>query len=75
MAITHGECGKTWTGHGRAHCSGCHETFNSYRGSDRHRIGAHGVDRHCTDPAAVGLVRRADGIWYQGEPGAFVFGG
>lgn len=62
MAITHGECGKSWTGNGRAHCSGCHETFSTYGVSDRHRIGAFGPDRRCADPATVGLVLR-NGIW------------
>lgn len=66
MLITHGECGKTWSGNGRAHCSGCHETFNTYRGSDRHRTGPHGPDRHCADPASIGMVNR-NGIWFSGE--------
>jgi hypothetical protein len=54
--ITHGKCGKTWTGLGRAHCPSCHETFSCDSAADRHRIGAFGVDRHCADPGDVGLV-------------------
>lgn len=68
--ITHGECGKTWTGRGRAHCSGCHETFSTYGVSDRHRIGTLGVDRRCADPASVGLIKSDKGIWH-GEPRVF----
>ena len=62
MAITHGACGKSWTGITRAHCSGCHETFSTYRVSDKHRTGAFGADRRCVDPASVGLVL-VGGIW------------
>lgn len=62
MPITHGQCGKTWTGKSRAHCSNCHETFSTYGSSDKHRIGEHGVDRRCAHPSSVGLVNR-DGIW------------
>jgi len=59
--ITHGSCGKTWTGAGRAHCSGCHLTFSTYLVSDRHRTGDYS-DRRCLHPSAVGLVERK-GIW------------
>ncbi|MGW0682900.1 FDXHR family putative zinc-binding protein [Streptomyces sp. NPDC002754] len=62
MAITHGECGKSWTGMAKAHCSGCHETFSTYGASDKHRIGSFGIDRRCAAPGTVGLVQR-DGIW------------
>lgn len=63
MLIAHGQCGKTWSGSGRAHCSGCHETFTTYLASDKHRTGAFGVDRRCAHPGSVGLVQRPDGIW------------
>lgn len=34
--ITHGRCGKSWTGATNGHCSGCHETFS--RGAfDKHQ--------------------------------------
>jgi hypothetical protein len=54
--ITHGECGKTWTGLRRAHCPACHETFNSDSAAEKHRIGKPGIDRRCVDPATVGLI-------------------
>lgn len=61
--IEHGECGKTWTGMLRAHCSACHRTFNRDSLADKHRRGPHGPERHCVDPAELGMVER-DGIWY-----------
>jgi len=66
--ITHGECGKSWTGRARAHCSGCHETFSTYGASDKHRHGP--FPRTCGDPATGGLVRRwdAQGNVYWGYP-------
>lgn len=70
MEITHGECGKKWTGAARAHCSGCHETFNRDSVASKHRVGAFGIDRRCVDPATVGLVRGDDGIW-RGEPSEY----
>ena len=54
--ITHGECGKTWTGLRRAHCPSCHETFNSDSAAEKHRVGKPGIDRRCVDPATVGLI-------------------
>lgn len=65
--ISHGECGKTWTGVTRAHCGACHETFNSDGGADIHRVGRFGVDRRCLPPASVGMVER-DGVWYMPAP-------
>lgn len=56
MTHTHGACGKTWTGLRRAHCPTCHQTFNSDSAADKHRVGKHGPDRHCVDPATAGLV-------------------
>lgn len=51
-------CGAWWTGLTRAHCAapGCHRTFSVDSAADKHRKGAHGIDRHCVDPASVGLV-------------------
>lgn len=54
--ISHGACGKTWTGLRRAHCPSCHETFNSDSAAEKHRVGRPGVDRRCVDPATVGLI-------------------
>jgi len=54
-AITH-TCGAWWTGLGRAHCPSCHRTFSTDGAADKHRIGKHGIDRRCADPATVGLV-------------------
>lgn len=54
--ITHGECGKQWTGLRRAHCPACHETFNSDSAAEKHRRGAPGIDRRCLPPAEAGLV-------------------
>ncbi|MGW4075947.1 FDXHR family putative zinc-binding protein [Streptomyces asiaticus] len=55
-AIKHPQCGQWWTGLGRAHCAVCHRTFSCDSAADKHRKGAHGIDRHCVDPATVGLV-------------------
>ncbi|HEX8807995.1 MAG TPA: C2H2-type zinc finger protein [Xanthobacteraceae bacterium] len=55
-AITHGECGQTWTGLRRAHCPVCHITFNSDSAAEQHRRGKPGIDRHCVAPADAGLV-------------------
>lgn len=47
-------CGAWWTGAGRAHCGGCHETFSGITAFDLHRsqAGEHGT---CRAPADVGL--------------------
>lgn len=54
--ISHGACGKTWTGLRRAHCPACHETFNSDSAAEKHRRGTPGPDRRCVPPAEAGLV-------------------
>lgn len=54
--ITHGACGKSWTGVSRAHCPVCHETFNSDYAAEKHRTGKYGGDRRCLSPADAGLV-------------------
>lgn len=64
--ISHGECGKSWNGVGRAHCAGCHETFNTDGGAEQHRKGPMSA-RRCVDPATLGF-RLADGIWFQPAP-------
>lgn len=53
MIITHGECGKQWTGSSRAHCAACHLTFASDAAAEKHRVGKFGVDRRCEDPATM----------------------
>ncbi|MEU0665730.1 hypothetical protein ABZ508_26590 [Streptomyces lavendulocolor] len=55
-AIRHPKCGQWWTGGTRAHCPACCRTFSTDSAADKHRRGAHGKDRHCVDPATVGLV-------------------
>lgn len=47
-------CGAWWTGSGRCHCGGCHETFSGLTAFDRHRTqdGEHGT---CWPPAERGL--------------------
>lgn len=55
MVITH-SCGARWTRAGACHCAGCHETFSSLSGFERHR--RRGV---CLDPAVCGLVRKSAG--------------
>lgn len=62
--ITHGKCGKQWTGKSRCHCSRCHETFSSLSAFDRHWVGA--VGRDCRKPSEVGLLMvpgPLGGIW------------
>jgi hypothetical protein len=50
-------CGKTWTGHRRAHCATCHENFSSTSAFDRHRI-----NFVCLKPWERGLILK-DGYW------------
>ena len=57
-AIRHPACGDWWTGLSRSHCPSCHRTFSTDSAADKHRIGKHGTDRRCADPASVGLVAR-----------------
>lgn len=79
-AIQHPKCGQWWTGPSRSHCPTCCRTFSCDSAADRHRRGQFGIDRHCVDPAAVGLVAtnkpwgqmwqnpsRDEGFW--GAPG------
>lgn len=57
-SIQHLACGQWWTGLSRAHCPACHRTFSCDSAADKHRIGAHGIDRRCADPATVGLIAK-----------------
>lgn len=40
----------------RCRCPRCGSYFSTVSNFDRHRKGKHGVDRHCVEPATVGLV-------------------
>ena len=63
-------CPARWGGLKTAHCDACHQTFTVVAAFDKHRAGSHTHDdRHCLDPAAVGLVDagRAYPCW--GFPG------
>lgn len=55
-AVWHAACKQWWTGLSRAHCPSCHRLFSTDGAADKHRVGKHGVDRRCVDPATVGLV-------------------
>jgi hypothetical protein len=68
-----GRCGAEWTGYSTCHCSaaGCHRTFTSITAFDAHRTGSHANgERHCLDPATVGLVPVTKTYWTGwGNPG------
>jgi hypothetical protein len=51
-------CKERWTGMNRAHCTGCHRTFNSVGGFDKHR-----KDLKCLDPESIGMEMNEKGIW------------
>ena len=61
-----GGCPTRWSGGGRAHCSGCHLTFNTTSLFDLHRRlrGEHGF---CVEPDTIetkdGPLRLMDGVW------------
>lgn len=59
---THPPCGKIISGIKQEHCAVCCETFSTTRAGDRHRKGPYSA-RYCTDPATVGLVQDARGVW------------
>jgi len=40
----------------RCMCPVCKEFFSTVNNFDRHRKGTHGKDRHCVDPASLGMV-------------------
>jgi len=50
---TCGRCAARWTAARAAHCAGCHRTFSTVGGFDRHRRGG-----ACLDPTTVGLELR-----------------
>lgn len=56
--LTCGGCDATWSGAGRAHCSGCHRTFGGLSMFERHRVAS-----KCVDPAGWDDARLVDGLW------------
>lgn len=61
---THPKCGKSWGGKRAEHCPACCETFSGTTAGDKHRIGEHGIDRRCANPAERGLIQDERGIWH-----------
>jgi len=57
------KCREKWTGLSRAHCTGCHRTFNSVGAFDRHR-----VNFKCLDPVDLGMKMDEKGIWFKPMP-------
>jgi hypothetical protein len=51
----------------RCQCPTCSEFFSTPSNFDRHRKGKHGINRHCVDPATVGMVigSRADNTFWR----------
>jgi hypothetical protein len=60
MSVSCRDCGVTWTGLSRCHCSRCHNTFNSATAFDLHLPS-------CTSGEAVKLPRNADGYYVTKE--------
>lgn len=58
-----GGCETTWTGIKVAHCSACHEGFNTPRLFDDHRHNS-----KCVDPAKIGMVLGVFGRWHYPLP-------
>jgi hypothetical protein len=56
--IVCGGCAAEWAGADRAHCAGCHVTFDSIVLFDVHREG-----EGCLRPQVLGLVATKNGIW------------
>ncbi len=53
-----GGCAAEWAGADRAHCAGCHVSFDSIVLFDVHREGG-----GCLRPQVLGLVATKNGIW------------
>ena len=53
-----GGCAAEWAGEDRAHCAGCHVSFDSVVVFDVHRDGG-----GCLRPQVLGLVATKNGIW------------
>jgi hypothetical protein len=58
LQITCPVCGSVWAGAERAHCTGCHHSFDDVALFDAHR--EHG---HCQHPGELHLIRTRNGIW------------
>ncbi len=56
--IVCGGCAAEWAGAERAHCAGCHVSFDSIVLFDVHREGG-----GCLRPQVLGLVATKNGIW------------
>jgi hypothetical protein len=53
-------CHASWTGHARAHCTMCHQTFGTDGVADRHWL--RGIHH---DPRSVSALRQGDdGTWH-----------
>jgi hypothetical protein len=56
----------------RCECGMCHQRFNSVSAFDLHRVGTHGVDRHCRRPSemlAIGMKLNELGFWIERRRG------
>ncbi len=40
-------------------CTACGQVFNSEAGFNKHRVGTHGIDRHCLTPEEMVLAGMA----------------
>ena len=56
--IVCGGCAAEWAGEDRAHCAGCHVSFDSTVLFDVHREGG-----GCLRPQVLGLMATKNGIW------------
>lgn len=63
------QCGTEYGGRRTEHCTGCHETFVGQRAGDWHRVGTHGVDRHCLTPGEMEAkgMKQHNGRWTTGR--------
>jgi hypothetical protein len=60
------KCGKRFPGTTRfGHCPVCHETYYGDASIEKHRVGAHGVDRRCELQELH--WQDARGYWHFGE--------
>jgi len=57
------KCTERWVGVRAAHCTGCHRTFKSVWGFDKHRVGI-----ICKHPMDLGMEMNEKGIWVKPNP-------